>query len=38
VSSPAKGPSETQSLKHEIKDLKKELNRKDKAWAETAAL
>ena len=26
------------SLKHEIKDLKKELKRKDKALAETAAL
>ncbi len=30
--------SEAKSLKHEIKGLKKELNRKDKALAETAAL
>ncbi len=31
-------PSEAKSLKHENKVLKKELNRKDKALAETAAL
>ena len=30
--------SESRGLKHEIKDLKKELRRKDKALAETAAL
>ena len=30
--------SESRSLKHEIKDLKKELRRKEKALAETAAL
>ncbi len=33
-----KAPSETKSLRQEIKALKKELNRKDKALAETAAL
>jgi transposase len=31
-------PSEIKILKHENKSLKKELNRKDKALAETAAL
>ncbi len=31
-------PSEIKTLKHENKSLKKELNRKDKALAETAAL
>ena len=31
-------PSEIKLLKHENKSLKKELNRKDKALAETAAL
>ena len=30
--------SESRGLKHEIKDLKKELRRKEKALAETAAL
>ena len=34
----ASAPSETKNLKHENKALKKELNRKDKALAETAAL
>lgn len=34
----AKNQSETKSLKNEIRELKKELNRKDKALAETAAL
>lgn len=34
----ARAPSEAKSLKGEIKALKKELNRKDKALAETAAL
>lgn len=34
----AKSPSVVKHLRHEIKDLKKELNRKDKALAETAAL
>jgi len=33
-----KHPSETKNLKQEIKSLKRELNRKDKALAETAAL
>ena len=35
---PAKNASETKHLRHENKALKKELNRKDKALAETAAL
>jgi len=34
----ARQDSESRGLKHEIKDLKKELRRKDKALAETAAL
>jgi len=34
----AVSPSEIKTLKHENKSLKKELNRKDKALAETAAL
>ncbi len=34
----ANAPAEAKSLKHENKALKKELNRKDKALAETAAL
>jgi transposase len=33
-----RNPDETKALKHEVKTLKKELNRKDKALAETAAL
>jgi len=37
-SSPVKPSSDTKSLKSENKVLKKELNRKDKALAETAAL
>lgn len=35
---PAKNVSEAKGLRHENKALKKELNRKDKALAETAAL
>ena len=35
---PAKNTSEAKDLKQEVKALKKELNRKDKALAETAAL
>ena len=38
VGAPAKGQSETRHLRQENKALKKELNRKDKALAETAAL
>ena len=34
----AKNQSQTKNLKNEIKGLRKELNRKDKALAETAAL
>lgn len=34
----AQSPSELKTLRHENKTLKKELNRKDKALAETAAL
>ena len=34
----ARQDSESRNLKHEIKDLKKELRRKEKALAETAAL
>jgi transposase-like protein len=37
-SAPIKNASETKHLRHENKALKKELNRKDKALAETAAL
>ena len=33
-----RNPGETKALKHEVKTLRKELNRKDKALAETAAL
>ncbi len=35
---PPKNQSETKALRQENKALKKELNRKDKALAETAAL
>ena len=38
VSTKAISPSEVKTLKHENKALKKELNRKDRALAETAAL
>ena len=38
VSAPMKDLSDTKHLRHENKALKKELNRKDKALAETAAL
>jgi len=38
VCTPAKSQSETKHLRQENKALKKELNRKDKALAETAAL
>lgn len=38
ASTPAKNTPETKHLRHENKALKKELNRKDKALAETAAL
>ncbi|KKK43511.1 hypothetical protein LCGC14_3168340 [marine sediment metagenome] len=38
VSSPIKAPLEAKQLRHENKTLKKELNRKDRALAETAAL
>lgn len=38
VSTPVNSPLEAKHLRHENKALKKELNRKDKALAETAAL
>jgi transposase-like protein len=38
LQAPVKNASETKVLRHENKALKKELNRKDKALAETAAL
>jgi len=38
VSNKVKNQSEVKDLKHEIKALKKELNRKDKALAEAAAI
>ncbi len=38
ASSRTRQDSESRNLKHEIKDLKKELRRKEKALAETAAL
>lgn len=38
VNTQAKAPSDTHQFKSEIRALKKELNRKDKALAETAAL
>jgi transposase len=38
VKNQERSPRETKTLKHEVKTLKKELNRKDKALAETAAL
>lgn len=38
ASTPVKNASEAKHLRHENKALKKELNRKDKALAETAAL
>jgi transposase-like protein len=37
-SQPSKLVSDTKNLRHENKELKKQLNRKDKALAETAAL